>query len=257
MSPFVDYSEYGKRRPVRGGMAARSRRGAFARTWWGKAVVEWMEHVGEPGRLARGRTYARAGQVVSYHVEPGSVAAEVQGSQPRPFTVTFTVRPLGPDELAALFETVRSTPGMLAEVVSGALPTELGPLLVPASGADVDVTCSCPDPGWPCKHAAAVCYLLAERIDERPHELLTLRGLDLDTLIGGIERTVQHHASTDIYGDDLVLPGLPSVDFRPAPADLDPQLLLRALRASAADETIAAAGLRELNGLYRSFDDAR
>ena len=134
MSPFIDYSEYGKKLPVRGGVEPRSRRGAFGRSWWGKALIESVEQMAEPGRLARGRNYARSGQVVNYHLEPGAVTAEVQGSQPRPFTAVFTVRPLREDELELIIETIRSAPGMLAEIASGALPTGLGPLLSRLNG---------------------------------------------------------------------------------------------------------------------------
>ncbi|MGQ4597456.1 SWIM zinc finger family protein [Nocardia sp. R6R-6] len=254
MSPFVDYSEYGKKLPVRGGVAARSRRGGFGRTWWGKALVESVERVAEPGRLARGRNYARSGQVVDYRIEPGAVTAEVQGSQPRPFTAVFTVRALREDELELLIETIRSAPGMLAEIASGALPTGLGPLLLPTTAADLDFTCTCPDPGWPCKHVAAVCYLLAERLDEQPREILTLRGIDLDMLIGGVERETRPAVSDDPYGDRVALPDLPDLEFRSAPSDLDPLLLRKALRMTAADETTAAAGLRELTALYCGLD---
>ncbi|MEU7633370.1 SWIM zinc finger family protein [Nocardia sp. NPDC049220] len=254
MSPFIDYSEYGKKLPVRGGVEARSRRGAFGRSWWGKALIESVEQMAEPGRLARGRNYARSGQVVSYHIEPGAVTAEVQGSQPRPFTAVFTVRPLREDELELIIETIRSSPGMLAEIASGALPTGLGPLLLPTTAAELDFSCTCPDPGWPCKHVAAVCYLLAERLDERPREILTLRGLDLDMLIGGIERDEQSADSADPYGDQAVLPDLPKVEFCPAPEDLDPMLLRKALRMTAADESTAAAGHRALTAAYRLFD---
>ncbi|MBF6337552.1 SWIM zinc finger family protein [Nocardia abscessus] len=254
MSPFVDYSEYGKKLPVRGGGEARSRRGGFGRTWWGKALVDSVERMAEPGRLARGRNYARSGQVVNYRIEPGAVTAEVQGSQPRPFTAVFTVRPLRGEEIAELIETIRSAPGMLAEIASGALPTGLGPLLLPSTAAELDFTCTCPDPGWPCKHVAAVCYLLAERLDQHPREILTLRGLDLDTLIGGIEREPGPPASDDPYGANITLPDLPAVEFRPATEDLDPVLLRRALRMTSADETIAATGLRELTALYLRFD---
>ncbi|MEV6273640.1 SWIM zinc finger family protein [Nocardia sp. NPDC051832] len=254
MSSFEDYSKYGKRLPVRGGVEARSRRGGFGRTWWGKALIESVEAMAEPGRLARGRTYARSGQVVSYRIAPGAVTAEVQGSQPRPFTAVFTVRALRDEELEMLIDTIRTAPGMLADIAGGALPAGLGPMLLPTTAADLDFECTCPDPGWPCKHVAAVCYLLAERLDERPREILTLRGLDLDTLIAGIERDPQPVESADPYGDDAVPPELPKLEFRSALDDLDPTLLRRALRVSSEDEPAAAAGLRELRDLYARLD---
>ncbi|WP_067818403.1 SWIM zinc finger family protein [Nocardia inohanensis] len=254
MSPYVDYSEFGKRRPVQGGVAARSQRGAaFAKTWWGRSFLEAVEQVADAGRLTRGRTYARAGQVISYHLEPGAVGAEVQGSQPRPFICVLTLRQLRDERLDELVELVRSTPGMLGEIAAGTLPKALGPLLLPTTASELDFSCTCPDMGWPCKHVAAVCYVLAERLDERPIDMLTLRGVELDALIGSVQQAGAGQESTDIYGDDTTLPGLPKPDFRPAPEDLDAILLRQALRMTAEDERGAESGLRQLRALYRSL----
>ncbi|MEU1985488.1 SWIM zinc finger family protein [Nocardia sp. NPDC019395] len=251
---MADFSEFGKRRPVSGGVTARSRRGGFARTFWGKALLEVMERLTDPGRLARGRTYARAGQVVSYRIEPGAVVAEVQGSQPRPFTTTCEIRRLRAEEVELVVEVIRSAPGMLARIVSGDLPRELAPHLVPETAADIDFGCSCPDPGWPCKHAVAVMCLLAERLDEHPRDLLTVRGLSIDALIGGVETaTAEVDEAADPYGDALELPALPAPRGGPALDDLDPALLRRALRMLSADESTAAAANRALVGMYTAM----
>lgn len=256
MSPAPDFSGYGKRRPVRGGVEPRSRRGSFARTWWGRAFLAAVEEVADAGRLSRGRTYARSGQVVSYHVEPGAVAAEVQGSQPRPFTSVLTLRVLRDERLDELIDRVRSTPGMLAQLASGALPQELGPLLLPTTAAELDFSCTCPDDGWPCKHVAALCYIVAERLDETPALMLTLRGLDLDTLIRGVQDDDGPTVSDDLYGENVVLPDLPTPQFHPAIEDLDPVPLRQALRMTSEDEAVAETGLRELRALYRALDTA-
>lgn len=253
MTP-AGFSEYGRRRPVSGGVTARTRRGAFARTSWGRALIEAVERIADPGRLARGRTYARAGQVVSYRLEAGAVLAEVQGSQPRPFSTTCEVRQLRPEEVELLVEQVRAAPGMLARIVSGDLPRELAPHLVPETAADLDFGCTCPDPGWPCKHALAVYYLLAERLDEHPRDLLTLRGLTLDVLIGGVENTAAGpDEDIDPYGDALELPALPAPEVCPAADELDPVLLRRALRVLSEDEATAAAGARALTVMYANM----
>jgi len=251
---FNDYSKYGKALPVRGGVESRSRRGAFARTWWGRAFIEAIEQVADAGRLTRGRTYARSGQVVNYHIEPGLVTAEVQGSQPRPFTAQLTLRQLREDRLDEVLDLIRDTPGMLAQIASGTLAKELGPLLLPATASELDFACSCPDAGWPCKHVAAVCYIISERLDEEPAVMLTLRGLDLDTLIGGVQRDSGPTVSDDIYGENITLPSLPHPEFRAAVDDLDPLPLRQALRMTAEDERMAEAGLRELRKLYESLN---
>ncbi|NUP28851.1 MAG: hypothetical protein HOQ36_14470 [Nocardia sp.] len=251
---MVDFAEFGRRRTVSGGVSARSRRGAFARTFWGKAFTEVVERLADSGRLSRGRTYARAGQVVSYRIEPGVVVAEVQGSQPRPFHTTCDIRRLRDEEVDLLIEVIRASPGMLARVVSGDLPRELAPHLLPETAADIDFGCTCPDPGRPCKHAVAVACLLAERLDEHPRDLLTLRGLSLDTLIGGVESTASAGDEfADPYGESLELPALPAPRSRPAPDELDPALLRRALRMLSEDESTAAAAGRALVVVYSTL----
>lgn len=252
---FPDFSEYGTRRPVSGGVPSRSRRGAaFARTRWGRSFLEAIENVADPGRLTRGRSYARTGQVISYRLEPGAVSAEVQGSQPRPFISVFTMRELRDERLDELADLVRATPGMLGEIAGGTLPQALAPLLLPTTTSELDFSCTCPDAGWPCKHVAAVCYVIAERLDDHPGDLLTLRGVALDDLIGSVQRDSAPANSVDLYGDSTTLPALPKPDFRAAPDDLDAILLRQALRMTAEDERTAEAGLRQLRALYKALE---
>ncbi|MGW4356029.1 SWIM zinc finger family protein [Nocardia sp. NPDC004582] len=254
MNEVIDFGEYARRRPVRGGVPARSRRGAaFARTWWGRAFLDAVEQVADAGRLARGRSYARTGQVINYRLEEGLVTAEVQGSQPRPFVSVLAMRTFDRHDLEELAEAVRESPGMLGEIAAGTLPRALGPLLLPATVSELDFSCSCPDHSWPCKHAAAICYVVAERLDEHPTDLLTLRGIRLDDLIGGLLQSETLDCG-DLYGEHVELPELPDPEFHPAPDDLDPVLLRQALRMTAEDEQSVAAGLRQLRDLYRSLD---
>ncbi|MGZ4603438.1 MAG: SWIM zinc finger family protein, partial [Kineosporiaceae bacterium] len=59
--------------PVEGGLVARSERGAIGSTWWSKRFVAALEALSMGGRLTRGRTYARKGQVLTLDVRPGVV----------------------------------------------------------------------------------------------------------------------------------------------------------------------------------------
>ncbi|MEE2034132.1 SWIM zinc finger family protein [Rhodococcus chondri] len=243
-----EFRGYGSARKVAGGVEARTKRGAIGRTWWSKELIAAMEEVADKGRLTRGRTYARSGQVVSMRLEPGAAVGDVQGSQLRPFTSTVSVRVLGEEGVGELIEKVRSSPGMLARLAGGVLPEELGPLLLPRRAGELDFDCTCPDDGWPCKHAAAVAYLLAEHVDEHPLAVLTLRGVDLGMLIGGADEAPD---TDDFYGEDTELPELPVERFRPAPEDLDPMLLRRALRAGGTDEAVVIRGISDFEDLYR------
>ncbi|MEU0541016.1 SWIM zinc finger family protein [Nocardia sp. NPDC005978] len=252
---FPDFSEFGPRRAVKGAVPARSRGGAaFARTWWGRAFLGAVEQVADAGRLTRGRSYARSGQVISYRLESGAVTAEVQGSQPRPFIAVLTLRELRDERLDELADLVRSTPGMLGEIAAGTLPQALAPLLLPTTASELDFSCSCPDSGWPCKHVAAVCYVVAERLDEHPDDLLTLRGVALDDLIGQVQREPAPADPVDLYGDTTAWPALPAPAYRAAPEDLDAMLLRQGLRMTAEDEQVAESGLRQLRALYRALE---
>jgi uncharacterized Zn finger protein len=51
------------------------------------------------------------------------------------------------------------------------------------SKSDLDTDCSCPDWANPCKHIAAVYYLLGERFDEDPFLIFLLRGRSKEELM--------------------------------------------------------------------------
>src|SRR3954449_1858510 len=55
--------------------------------------------------------------------------------------------------------------------------------LFPQKQADLKTECSCPDWSNPCKHVAAVYYLLGEEFDRDPFLLFRLRGLSRDELV--------------------------------------------------------------------------
>ena len=185
---MVDVDGFGKRRPGTG-RPLRAQRGRIARTWWSQRFVATLEGGGDRGRLSRGRTYARAGQVSDLRPHHGAVTARVQGSRPRPYLVEVGVRRWSPPEVEAVVAVVVENPLLLAPLFAGDVPPalvglleEVGVDLLP-SGGDVTYDCSCPDDGEPCKHAAALVYVLAERLDDEPATALTLRGVDLADLL--------------------------------------------------------------------------
>jgi hypothetical protein len=89
-------------RPIRvtGGIQINSTRGAVARTWWSKRFLSVLEQIGVGGRMARGRAYARQGQIVSLDIDAGGAMAKVQGSRPRPYAVRVGVPAFGKAEWA-------------------------------------------------------------------------------------------------------------------------------------------------------------
>ncbi|WP_411149573.1 SWIM zinc finger family protein [Streptomyces sp. A30] len=165
-----------RRAPARGGRA-------FAATWWGQAWVTALEgSTLDAGRLSRGRTYARKGMVGPATVAPGQVKAAVQGSQPRPYRSSVHLPVLTDAQWDTLLDTIAARAGHLAALLDGEMPAELvddarqaGVPLLPQP-TELDPDCSCPDWGYPCKHAAALCYAIAATIDADPFVLFALRG---------------------------------------------------------------------------------
>src|SRR5258708_30000729 len=65
---------------------------------------------------------------------------------------------------------------------------DCGTLLLPRWARDMEMSCSCPDWSVPCKHLAAVCYVLAEAFDADPFGILAWRGRGRDDLLASLRR---------------------------------------------------------------------
>src|SRR5690349_7743389 len=146
-------------------------------------------------RLARGRSYARAGQVLDFELSQGKVTARVQGSRPRPYQVRIGVLPLTTAQWRRVQDRLASQALFRAKLLAGEMPREIeevfaecGTPLFPRSPADLDMHCSCPDWEVPCKHLAAVCYVLADEFDRDPFGMLAWRGNARDDLLAALRR---------------------------------------------------------------------
>ena len=182
-----------KRRPGSGPWRAAGKR-PFGATWWGKAWVDALEQRArlDPNRLPRGRTYARTGAVGELEVRAGEIVAAVQGSRAKPYKVTVRVRTYSDKEWDRTLAALASQVGHIAALLDGEMPPEVADDLaavkidlLPVAG-EVQPRCSCPDWADPCKHSAAVCYLVADTLDADPFLLFLMRGRDRDTLLAGL-----------------------------------------------------------------------
>ena len=195
-------------KPIRvdGGIKAKSRRGAIGEQWWSRRFIGVLEASGLSGRLARGRSYARAGQVLDFTLSQGKVTALVQGSRPRPYEVRLGVLPLTKPQWRRVQERLASQALFRAKLLAGEMPHEIedvfaecGTPLFPRSATDLDMRCTCPDWGVPCKHLAAVCYVLAEEFDRDPFAMLAWRGQARDDLLAAL-REVRSAARSPAAG---------------------------------------------------------
>jgi uncharacterized Zn finger protein len=178
---------------VEGGLTAHSQRGRIGDTWWSQRFITVLESVGLGTRLQRGKRYARTGQVLSMEVTPGRVTASVQGSRTKPYRVFIEIRVLRPDEWESAEAIMASSAVFMAKLLAGDMPEEIeeafaassGPLF-PPSAEGFESACSCPDWENPCKHIAAVYFLLAEAFDRDPFLIFAWRGRDKAELLAGL-----------------------------------------------------------------------
>jgi len=187
------YFEPTQRLEAKGGIKARSQRGAFGETWWGRSWMEALEGFDLESRIARGRSYARSGQVLSLDVKGGEVVAKVQGSRAKPYAVTVRITPLTEAQWERIVARLSDQPVYAARLLAGEMPAEFetmfgseGISLFPKSTKDLVTDCSCPDWSNPCKHLAAVYCLLAEEFDRDPFLLFALRGKPREELLAAL-----------------------------------------------------------------------
>ncbi len=160
------------------------------KTWWGQRWVEALEKIDrDTNRLPRGRRYANNGSVLDIRFEGQSIQARVQGSRPAPYDVGIVLDPFSSLQSDRIAQLVKNHPAIAADLLLGKLPEDLLPLLIkqgislfPSGWADIHSSCSCPDWANPCKHMAAVYYILANEIDKDPFLLLKLRGVEKTSL---------------------------------------------------------------------------
>jgi uncharacterized Zn finger protein len=220
---------------VTGGIKARTSRGAIGRSWWSKRFLAVLESFPFAGRLARGRSYARAGQVLSLAVTPGEVAAVVQGSRAEPYQVRILLAPFAALVWARVEVALAEQAIYSARLLAGEMPPDIedvfttaGAPLFPQRQGDLTMSCSCPDFAVPCKHLAATFYLLAEAFDDDPFQILHWRGQDRESLLARL-RSLRDAGPGSEGGPGPERPAGPLIGAAAALADLATPTLAESL----------------------------
>ena len=192
----------------------RKKRDVFAPRWWAQRWIAVLELLGLANRLEKGRRYARSGRVMRLEIKPGRIEADVQGSRYDPYRVRFRVKSLSRAQWEQALETLASQALFAAKLLAGEMPQNIedafqsaGLSLFPTSQDDLVTECSCPDVANPCKHIAAVHYVLAEQLDQDPFLLFRLRGRDREKIL----KALRAHRAAEASGRSGVREKAPSL----------------------------------------------
>lgn len=196
----------------------------FGTTWWGNRWLQSLTHIDYENRIPRGASYARSGAVSEVKVTRNIIKAKVQGRRVRPYTVSLIIPPFFSEEIDRLVDKIIACP----EIVSKMLKHELDPAVLdiasecglkifPEKWTDFKMQCNCPDWAVPCKHIAAVIYMLSREIDNNPFVVFQIHNIDLlaELKARGVEvdaaakmsevpllkDTVEYRAAKDLSGD--------------------------------------------------------
>jgi uncharacterized Zn finger protein len=108
--------------------------------------------------------------------------------------------------------------GHAAGLLAGELPHEVedvfaaeGVALFPSRGGRLSTDCTCPDWANPCKHVAAVCYLVSEAFDRDPFAVMAWRGRDRQAILDRLRqlRSSEGESPGPAGTEELPLPLVP------------------------------------------------
>ena len=187
------FSKRPKRPPPEHGIKVAS----LGTTWWGQRWIRSLEHFSRDylNRLGRGRTYARAGRVHDLKISAGKVTALVTGSDPTPYEVSITMDAFSAREWHVAIAAMAQEARFAADLLGSQMPLDIDSVfrkskrsLFPRKSHDLETDCSCPDWANPCKHVAAVHYVLGEAFDRDPFLLFELRGRSREQVLNALSK---------------------------------------------------------------------
>ena len=159
---------------------------AFGKTWWGSEWLKSLTHIDYANRIPRGSAYAKNGAVKSIEVNGNVITAKVKGTRPTPYKVTIRVPLFKREQTDLLMRKLLERPSLISKLLNRELDPEvfnvarlIGLSLFPQRWDDLEMNCSCPDWAVPCKHLAAVIYMMSREIDNDPFLVFSMHGVDL------------------------------------------------------------------------------
>ncbi len=190
----------------------------YGRTWWGKKWLQSFDGIDYDNRLPRGRTCANTGRAFGIKINGHIVTAKVhssgsypyRGSKPQPYKVKIILNELSSSEQQTIRQIIETSPAILAKLINRQLSAslfdklnDLGIKLFPSNWQEMNASCSCPDWAMPCKHIAAVIYLIAAEIDKNPFMIFNIHNCNLSALIDDFGNGKLENAQNILKIDDI------------------------------------------------------
>jgi len=210
-------------RRIRHGLRLRSRDGVNVSSemarWWLAAV----EQAFDAEARSEGHAYARSGQIATMDFVDGRIDASVQGREARPYATVVDFGVFDAEKWDHLVALMAGEAVHVAKMLDNDITEpmrelfeEQGARLLPAAADELVCRCSCTDEGR-CKHAAAVCFLLAERFDQDPGLIFSIRGIPRSRLLERLRqvRAIQTHGVASAHAD----PHIPESEVPPVPLE--------------------------------------
>ena len=129
-------------------------------------------------------------------IRPGSLRAEMEGAMGSIHEVSLQIRTLPQKDFPTLLRVLRRSRSIVEALEQGKVPRAFDRLVARIVGEPlfpeprrVTWGCSCDLPEKPCRHVLALNELFARRLDEKPWEMLVLRGIDLHAMLAKLRQT--------------------------------------------------------------------
>lgn len=201
----------------------------YGRTWWGMQWLQSLDRIDFTNRLPRGKSYANKGMVSAIKITENIISAKVAGSRPKPYDVSVIVPPFYEAEQQILLEAIENNPLIMSQLLNRELPQELLGIaesksikIFPGSWQDIKLNCSCPDWAVPCKHLAAVIYIIANKIDQDPFLVFELHRVNLPALLSKYSIHFDSLKQEEIFSiKDCANTELNKKQSEPLPAPID------------------------------------
>ena len=193
----------------------------FGVTWWGQEWLRSLDHIDYENRIPRGKSYARNGMVRKVTIKDNVITASVSGSRRTPYKVMIVVPPFFDEDVDRLVNALMQRPAIIGKLLNRELDKEVlsiaescGLKVFPRQWSDIKLQCSCPDWAVPCKHLAAVIYMVSREIDNNPFLVFEMHRVDLIEELRKRGLTMDVGKSLDVQDYTSTIEVLPSAKKR-------------------------------------------